>query len=680
MQYLINGEKLTAGVCYYPEHWPESLWKDDIGRMLSHGIRFIRIGEFAWSLVEPREGEFNHDFFDRFLGLVRETEMKVIFGTPTATPPAWLTEKYPEVLNADIRGNIFRHGSRRHYNYTSPVYRRKCAEITEVIAARYAKWECITGWQLDNELNCEVSNFYSEADSAAFRTWLRDRYQTTDALNEAWGTVFWNQTYTSWSEVYVPRYTCNGANNPHQMLDYYRFISDSCRSFAQIQSEIIRKYKKDDDFITTNGLFGHLDNHAFCRQSLSFFTYDSYPNFPNQAGKPVDENGLRDRWWSRKLAETRSVSPHFGIMEQQTGANGWNIWPGVPNPRPGQITLWAMQSVAHGADFISFFRWRTAAFGTEMYWNGILDPSGRDNERLAEVGAFTEILTKISCVAKEHCLADVAILKDYDNVFDSEADVWHSQIEQASMDSLFTVLQKTHTPFDYVYFYEGGISADLHSYRVIFYPHPLIVTPERIRVLEQYVKQGGILILGARAGCKDHTGRCVTKRLPGLFAGLAGADVKEYSFLQPDQPEVLIDWDGEKIPAALFADRLSGDGAGDITGRHVSDYFAGDGAISVNRCADGCVYYYGSAFSDAAVEAFLRRLGVKEPYADVVTVPESVELAVRGPYLFLLNYRRDACSLHFHRPVTDLISGAELSGETALAGYGFIVADMSRPA
>ncbi len=209
---------------------------------------------------------------------------------------AWLTEKYPEVLNARMDGVLLRHGARRHYNYNSPVYQELSARITGKLASHYAKRDCIIGWQLDNEINCEVDVFYSESDTVAFRRFLKEKYGTIDALNEAWGTAFWNQTYTDWKEVYVPRTTISDSTNPHEVLDYTRFVSASARRFAKMQSDIIRRYLKPGDFITTNGLFGNPDNHTMRRESLDFMTYDSYPNFAYCLDMYSDNpKNLRDR-------------------------------------------------------------------------------------------------------------------------------------------------------------------------------------------------------------------------------------------------------------------------------------------------------------------------------------------------------------------------------------------------
>lgn len=206
------------------------------------------------------------------------------------------------MLNCDQNGVVYHHGGRRHYNYNSQVYRTLSARIVEKLAAHYAGRKCIIGWQLDNEFNCEQNMYYSEADTQAFRLWLQERYHSLDALNEAWGTVFWNQTYTGWEQVYVPRPNAARSINPHLMLDYERFVSDSTCSYARMQSDILRPYLKPDDFITTNGMFGHIDNHRMNAESLDFYTYDSYPNFAYclDSYKPED-TGLRDRNWSRNL-------------------------------------------------------------------------------------------------------------------------------------------------------------------------------------------------------------------------------------------------------------------------------------------------------------------------------------------------------------------------------------------
>lgn len=671
---IVNGRDITMGTCYYPEQWDKSLWPEDLDRMLAAGIHVIRIAEFAWNKFEPREGEYDFAFFDEFLELVQEKGMKVIFCTPTATPPAWLSTKYPEILNADQDGNLYRHGNRRHYNYNSPIYREFIAKLTEQLGAHYGSHPAIIGWQLDNELNCETAQFCSESDTKAFRKFLQDKYGSLNALNDAWGTVFWNQTYTDWEEVDVPRRTLHDAANPHRVLDYIRFVSDSTCSFAKLQADILRKYIKEDDFITTNGIFGRIDYQRMLKESLDFITYDSYPDFAYGLDDYDEKDLFKDRWWSKNLTEVRAISPVFGIMEQQSGADGWNNRLEAPTPKPGQLTLWTMQSIAHGADFISYFRWRTSIMGTEIYWHGILDYSGRENRRLKEVKTVYEKFEKLQAVAGAEYTARVGILRDYDNNWDTDYDNWHRRVEKVSQDSLFLALQQLHAPFNYVYLREDMNPEELKKYEVLFYPHATILTGERMALLEKYVSAGGKLVMGCRTGYKDMTGKCVMDYLPGLASKVTGTDIPEYSFVSPEDGHVYVDWDGEKMEAAVFNDILAPAGeSAEILGTYRNSYYAGEPALIRNRFGRGEAYYFGGAFALDTAKLFAKKLRIAEPFKDVIELPESCELAVRENdgrrFLFVLNYLPCEAQIVLKTQVLDLFAGEETKGHVTLAPY-----------
>ncbi len=676
MNKSLVADRLSLGVCYYPEHWDKTLWREDLLRMLENGIETVRIAEFAWSKFELTEGVFTYDFFDEFLEIAKDTGMKVIFGTPTAAPPAWLTNKYPEVLNAAMDGVLYRHGARRHYNYNSGVYQELAKRVVEKIAGHYGSHPSIIGWQIDNELNCEKNEFYSESDTLAFREFLKKKYQTLEALNQAWGTIFWNQTYTAWEEVYVPRTTLSNATNPHEVLDYIRFISDSACRFARLQSDIIKKYIKKGDFITTNGLFSNLDNHRMTDESLDFIMYDSYPNFAYCLGTdPEHSTDLNDRKWSRNLTEVRAVSPVFGIMEQQSGANGWNTAMEAPAPRQGQMTLWTLQSVAHGADYISYFRWRTCTMGTEIYWHGILDYSNRDNRRLREVKGINEKMKLLSGVAGASYEAAFGVLKDYDNIWDAQLDAWHKRVDKVSQAGIFKAAQLTHTPMDYVYIRENTKAKELEKYPVLFYPHAAIMTEQKVKVLEEYVSAGGCLVLGCRTGYKDETGKCVMLKLPGLLQPLAGTDVTEYTFAAPDDGKVYVDWEGTKVWAAVFHDILQPLGANAGTlGTYTSNYYAGCPGLIENSFGKGKVYYFGGAFSEETAKIFLEKLNIANPYKEIIEVPQECEIAVRSKkgrkFLFVLNYGKKPVTIHLKESLINLYEGGKEAGSVEIEPYG----------
>ena len=675
MEKSLKTDRLTLGTCYYPEHWPEELWADDLARMLSSGISVIRIAEFAWNKFEPEEGIYDFSFFDRFLDVAEPTGIKVIFCTPTATPPAWLTERYPETLNAFRDGTVMRHGLRRHYNYNSEVYRRKTAELVSRMAEHYAGRKCIIGWQIDNEFNCEANEYYSEADHSAFREYVKNRYGTLDRLNDAWGTVFWNQTYTEWEQVFLPRTTPNNVVNPHQYLEAKEFWSYSTRSFCKLQSDILRAKLPEGVFITHNGFFGHVDSHAMTQESLDFMMYDSYPNFAYVLDFD-SKNPMKDRAWSWNLCHIRSISPLFGVMEQQSGPNGAvNGGIGAASPKPGQLRLWSMQSIAHGADYVSYFRWRTSWIGTEIYWHGILDQNNRDNRRLKEVSQVSKDIGKLSRVCGREYEAQVAIAFDYLNDWDSEQDGWHGPVGRKSQDSWFDSMQKAHIPCDFLYLSDDCDAEKLSKYRLIVYPDAAIITERTSELLHKYVSSGGTLVLGPLTGYKDRNGRVPMMSAPGLLADIAGGIVDDFTFVSRYDDTPRIRAFGKVLEAPLFNETLAPDSA-EPAGVYEGAWYEGYPAVMVNRYGKGKCWTYGSAFSEEAVIALLSEEGISSPADGIVTAPESVEIAVRGGTMFLLNYLEEPAEIELGSPRMDLLSGEMLSGKTKIPGFGVIALDI----
>jgi beta-galactosidase len=644
------------------------------------GFSVIRIAEFAWSIFEPAEGTFDFELFDWVIDLAHSHGLQVILGTPTATPPAWLTHTYPEVLNVTQAGIQYQHGQRRHYTYNAPIYRELSARIVRALAEHYRGHPAVVGWQIDNELNCEVNVFYAAADHVAFRAWLQQRYANSlEQLNRAWGAVFWNQTYSDWAQVKLSGPTPSDSPNPHQALDEKRFFSDSAIAFARMQSDILRELAPNQ-WVTTNGLFGHLDSHKLTEETLDFFSYDSYPNFstifPDQGPAP-----LLDRRWSWNLSMARAISAHFCVMEQQSGPGGWTNRMAQPAPKPGQMRLWTYQSIAHGADMVLYFRWRTATIGTEMYWHGINDYHNRPNRRVeeaAQIGRELEIIGQR--LVSTHTSAHVALVSDYDNEWDGELDTWHGPYMRQSILAWFAALQYQHIPVDALSMRPTTTLADLAKYRVLVYPHPAILPDATAELLAAYVRQGGTVVFGARTGYKDTSGQCLMQPLPGPVAGLCGITVADFTRIGPNESAPALRWcdsDGPAVVAEAFNDVLQIEAtSAEVLAEYSGGYYVGAPALVRNSVGEGSAYYYGAVFNQDAASALIGRLGLVSPVGAWLELPQPVELCIRThpesgeQLIFLLNYSAVAQTITLHKETADALSGAQLSGTILLEPFG----------
>ena len=413
--------KRTLGTCYYPEHWPEDIWDEDARQMAELGLTWVRIGEFAWSRLEPSEGQFNFEWLDRAFDTLHRHGLKVVLGTPTATPPKWVCDKYPDMFARDVQGNLRKFGSRRHYCFSHLGYREQCRDIVTRLAERYGSHPALGAWQTDNEYGCHDTTLsYSDAARIGFQKWLASKYgNDISKLNAAWGNVFWSMEYAGYPEIDLPNLTVTEANPAH-WLEFRRYTSDQVVAFNRLQCEIIREYSTAPISHNYMGRITDFD-HFKVGDDLDIATWDSYP-----IGFLADRAGASEENQRRYMRQGdpdfqafhhdlyRSVGKgRWWIMEQQPGPVNWA--PVNPDPLPGMVRLWTWEAFAHGAETVAYFRWRQAPFAQEQMHAGILRPDSAKATAYYEAAQVAEELLQSPTTDCE--LADVAILFDYDADF-----------------------------------------------------------------------------------------------------------------------------------------------------------------------------------------------------------------------------------------------------------------------
>ena len=351
---------LWLGTAWYPEAWPESVWPSDLTLMQQAHVRFVRVAEFAWSTMEPSEGVYDFTWLDHAIDQAAKHDIYTVLGTPSATPPAWMTQKYPEILRIDENGVRAEHGNRQQFDFDSPKYRELCRNIAAAMAKRYGHNPNVIGWQIGNEYQKDSFNPHTRTD---FQSWLRARYGTLDNLNARWTTSYWSQTYSNWDQVPIEIVP----GNPGLLLSWKRFVSDTWRAFQKNQLDAIRANSDARQFITTNMLGFDLPfDHEVVARDLDFASWDDYvPEGHLDAVKNGATNDLT-RGFKQK---------NFWIMETQPGHVNWGPISNTLNK--GEVRALAWHDVAHGADAIAYWQWRSAYNGQEQYHGTLVGANGK---------------------------------------------------------------------------------------------------------------------------------------------------------------------------------------------------------------------------------------------------------------------------------------------------------------
>ncbi len=606
---------MRIGVDYYPEHWDESLWEEDINRMAECGVKVVRLAEFAWSVLEPKQDVFDFDWLDRAVSMLAERGMQIVLCTPTNCPPLWLYRAYPEAIQMDASGNRLALGIRGHRCYRSPKLRERAEIILDKMLSRYGSHPAVIAWQIDNEL--EANFCRCNYCSGAFRSWLQKKYGTLEKLNKTYGNTVWSGSYSDWAEVMPPMGSYQeGWYNPSLMLDYHRFAMEDTVDFVRFQQNIIRRYAPAVP-ITTNTWFCEKPVHFHkLFADLDFVSYDNYPpiRIPDDPGALYSHAFHLD--FMRGIRQQ-----NFWIMEQLSG--GMGSWaPMSPTPLPGMIAGYALQAFAHGADTVVHFRWRTAVIGAEMFWHGILDHSNRPGRRFKEFQSLCKTAAALEDAAGSHFLAQAAIL------YDEDCDAALRIQPQAHGFHYYHQLKLWHDACTHLGL---GVDllptdADLSGYPLVIVPAMFVMHPETAEKLHAYVHGGGTLLLTCRSGVKNFDNQCLMDDLPGLLHDLAGVRAAEYNPLGYGTGG--LEMDGTSYEITQWCDILELIGA-EPAAFYSSDFYAGTPAATVNRSGNGTVWYCGTVGKRAFTHALLEKIVIDAGIPFVAGLPDGVELTQR---------------------------------------------------
>jgi beta-galactosidase len=657
---------LLLGSAWYPEQWPESRWDADLELMQQAHLHVVRVGEFAWSSEEPSEGHFDLDWLERAINLAGQHGIYTVLGTPTATPPAWLTTKYPETLRIDEDGHRAEHGNRLQYNWSNPKYRELSRIIVARLAARFGHNPYVIGWQIDNEISQTSTD---EGTRKQFQDWLRSRYGTLDALNARWTTTYWSETYSDWSQIPIPTHGGIDSGNPGLLLCWRLFISDTWRSYLLNQIDVIRPLADARQFITTNtmGFFQYYD-HYDTEAVLDLAAWDDY--MPDGKIDPVWNGMAHDltRGFKRK---------NFWVMETQPGYVNWSSVNVALKPGDERALVW--HDIAHGADAVNFWQWRSALNGQEQYHGTLVGPDGAPLPLYPEVQQIGAELQRLGPVlADTHVVSQVALLHSYESRWAME---WQPQTDKfdplQEMARYYEPLRHAVQSVDIV-----SPDVDLSQYKLVVAPALNLITEKEADNLIAYVKAGGHLVLTPRSGMKDGDSSLQTERQPGPLAALLGGRVEQfYALAEP----VAVEGDLLHTQATIWAELLSTslpDTKVLLRYGKANGWLDGKPAVITRRVGQGSITYVGTVFDEVAMRTLttwlLQRASIS-PAA--LAVPEGVEASVRygkdKAVHILVNFSDKEQTVPLPTAMTDEMGDGHSVREVHLAVSG--VAVLSEP-
>lgn len=615
---------MWLGVDYYPEQWDPSLIETDMDTILEMGGNVIRIAEFSWHLMEKTEGQYDFSFFDQVIEKAKKKGLKIIMGTPTATIPAWLAKKHPDILSQFENGQKRTFGGRHVYCFNSPDMYTYSEKIIRALVGHYKEEKQIIAWQIDNEIGHEDSDIcWCPQCQKAFQQYLHEKFEgEIDRLNDTYGTTFWSQEYNSFDEIPLPAATIT-THNPSLRLDWERFRSLSIVRFMDFQARLIRELNPTavvmHDF-PGGGLTKHVD-YSQVAKILDVVAYNNYPVWGGQK-EPLPPHEI-----AFGLDYIRGLKrENFWITEAIMGAQGHDITGFLP--RPNQAKMWSYQGCAHGCTSMMYFRYRGATKGAEQFCYGVLDADNIKGRKFYEVQSFFKNIIPYSQALEAPIHSDVAIVYDYDSLASFRIQRQSILLDcQNEMKKLYKAFHDKNVPVDII-----PADANLSGYKIVLLPQLIITKPEfRIRV-EQFVQKGGTLLLTYRNAVKDTDNNIpFGETLPVGYTKLAGVTVTETESLQDLDAFPLV---GQGICSdsrgygGIFRDMLKVQDA-EILYRYDDPFYMKYAAVTRKKQGDGTVYYLGCGMEEAITTRLMTMI-LTDHHIKTIPSDEGVEVLERG--------------------------------------------------
>lgn len=648
-------QKVVIGTAYYPEHWPRDRWQTDIDLMQAAGISAVRVAELAWSRLEPEEGHYDFTWLDDFIDMGARAGLKFIIGTPTEATPVWLRLRYPESVATGPDRELT--GSRGNNCHNHRALSGIIANLVEAMAQHYGNHPAVIGWQIDNELR--APKCYCPQCLDGFRDFLRARYGTIEALNEAWGTVFWAQEYRSFADVQFP-YKAETTTSPCQSLDSFRFASRSTVEHLNRQARIIRRYAPEQ-FITHNslGVYPWLDLYDLAKE-LDFIGFDSYPN--------VDDDNFHTCFGHDHHRGVKQ-GPYW-VMEQKNGYFNYSDYNLAIEP--GLVRLWGWQGIARGADGVLYYRWRSGPYGREQNPNGILNHEGKPRRAYYEAKQVVEELEKLPDLVGSPVVSPVAVVFQYDQEWGFDAQHNYPRFGYTN------VVKEYHEQLLHLGLCPDvtDMEADWSRYQLVVAPATMLMKRELRDKMEDYARAGGHLVLTMRSGIKTWSGVIVTDGpYPGLLADLAGIRIDEFEVLPPDKHNT-IEYKGQSYDIGCWVDMIDADAPDtEVLATYTGKFYAGKAAVTRRPVGQGWVQYVGVMENPALTQTLLADM-TDELGIQTQSMPQGLFLSQRrtasGLYSFYLNFADQPRTAHAPQGV-DVLRGGAVKGEVTVPPLDLVI-------